>query len=317
MKKMGTFWFVLLCVIAFGVSFGAAFKWNMTRIGSAPYKYLKVPKDESVYKVEYDLDSDGSDDTKYDLYYPAQIDKNRNYSLIFFIHGGGFTTGDKEDGAKLCPYYASRGMIAVSANYSLTSKEHPANLNMMYDELIGTIAAVKVRCAEMGFNVTEMATTGESAGGGLAALLAYRTPEKQPIPIKFVFAQSAPVYFEPVEWGFTEEKDQADFVTNMTGRSFSVNDIGSESYLSAIEEISPAAYINENSVPAILGYGPRDIVVPPEIKHHILDQLDQYNITHIYIEFPNSGHGLLHDLDKSEEYYKTVDEYIGKYFENK
>lgn len=311
---MGTLGFVLLCIILFAISFGVAFKWNLTRIGDAPYQYLKVKKDDSVWKVEYDLDSGGGDNTKYDLYYPANIDKNKNYALIFYIHGGGFTSGDKKVGAKLCPYYASHGMIAVSANYSLSSKEHPANLNMMYDELIGTIRAVKTRCADMGFNITEMATTGESAGGGLATLLAYRTPEKQPIPIRFVFAQSAPVYFDPIEWGFTEEKDQADFITNMTGKTFTVKDIGCESYLSAIEEISPAAYINENSVPAILGYGPRDIVVPPDIKQHILKQFDRYDVTYDYIEFPNSGHGLLHDLDKSEEYYKMVDMYIEKYF---
>ncbi len=41
------------------------------------------------------------------------------------------------------------------------------------------------------------------------------------------------------------------------------------------------------------------------------------NFAYDYIEFPNSGHGMLGDPDKSVEFYQLVDEYIERYFVNK
>lgn len=318
MKKfMGNIGFVFLCIVLFLISGGIAFLVTMRSISEAPYRYLKVKADLSVWKVVYDLESDGRTSTGYDLYLPVQADPDKSYSMILFIHGGGFTTGDKEDGKYICPYYASKGMVAVSANYSLTSEENPVDLNVMYNELKNTVQSVKEYCDVQGYSVTEMAVSGISAGGALAMLLAYREPESLAVPVRFVFEQSGPVSFEPAGWGAQDAAGCAEFVTRMSGKVFTAQDVGTESYQQAIDEISPAALVNENTVPTIAAYGPRDIIVPPDIKYSLLEKLKEYGVAHEYLEFPNSGHGLLHDPDKSEEFYRTVDEYIEKYFENK
>lgn len=239
------------------------------------------------------------------------------HSMIFFIHGGGFTSGDKEDGRYICPYYAANGMIAVSANYSLTSEEKPISINQMYAELKNTVQAVKEYCAGQGYRITEMAVSGTSAGGALALLLAYREPESLAVSVRFVFEQSGPVSFEPEEWGGTDASVCAGFASKMTGEPFTAVDVGSEDYQKAIDRISPETFVNEDTVPTILGYSPRDIVVPPGIKYRLLEKLEESGIIYDYIEFPNSGHGLLHDPDKSEEFYRLTDEYIDRYFENK
>lgn len=227
-----------------------------------PYEYLKVKEDRNVWKVIYDLDSDGKDTTKYDLYLPANADADKDYSLIFYIHGGGFTGGNKADGKYWCPYYASKGIVAVSVNYTLSKGDGVANLNTMFEELRNTVQAVKDECAERGYNITEMATTGGSAGGCLAMLLAYREPEASPIPVKFVFEQTGPASFEPDGWGHTEDAGRAEFVSLMTGIKFTAADVGTEAYQKAIDEISPAALVNSSTVPTIIAYGPRDNVVP-------------------------------------------------------
>lgn len=74
--------------------------------------------------------------------------------------------------------------------------------------------------------------------------------------------------------------------------------------------------INENSVPILLAYGPNNQMVNPKAKFELLTALDENNIEHTYIEFPNSGHGLSADPDKTEEWYKTMEEYLKKYFKN-
>lgn len=316
-KILSTILFIGLCGIVFITSAVISFQVYLKNKVEAPYKYMKVKFDDSVGKVYKDLDSDGKETTKYDLYVPANADKNKDYSLIFYIHGGGFTGGDKADGKYWCPYFVSKEYVCASVNYTLQTKEHASNLNLMYDELRITAQKIKEKSVELGFNLTEMATTGGSAGGCLALLYAYRNPETSPLPVKFVFEQTGPVLFEPDGWGQTTNKGRADFVNLMTGKNFGEGDVGSEEYQNAIKEISPALLVNENTIPTIMGYGPNDKVVPTNLKYSLIDKLKENNIKYDYIDFANSGHGLLDDLDKSEEFYKKVEEYLEMYFENK
>ena len=309
MSKLG---FVLLCIAAFFAAGAIAFFARLTVIGTAPYKYVATPKNDQVWRVENDLDSGAG--TKYDLYLPAQAE-DRDYAMILFTHGGGFTVGDKEDGARILPYYAARGIIGVSANYSLMSDDHPVSLNQMFDELRTTLQTVKDYCAARGYHITEMATTGESAGGCLAMLMAYREQDTSPVPAKFVFQQSGPATMDPEKWGASEKADQAAFVNKMAGGTFTAEDVGSDEYLARIKSVSAAELVDGNTVPSIIAYGPRDIVVPPNLKYSLIEKLDEYGVSYQYFEFPNSGHGLLHDPDWSEKYFTLVDQYIEKYFE--
>lgn len=240
--------------------------------------------------------------------------------MIFYIHGGGFTGGDKADGKYWCPYFASKGMVAASVNHTLLKEGTKANLNTMFHELRHTAQVISKICNEKGIELNEMATTGISAGGCLALLYAYREPEKSPIPVKFVFEQTGPASFEPSLWNKNKQehknKDKVNFVYAMTGKEFAPEQADSEEYRQAIREISPTDWVNQNSVPTILGYGAKDKVVPTIIIPKLLEKLTQHKVEHTYIEFPNSGHGLLSDPDKTEEFYKAIDLYIKKYFEN-
>jgi predicted esterase len=66
----------------------------------------------------------------------------------------------------------------------------------------------------------------------------------------------------------------------------------------------------------LLSYGPNDMMVNPKAKYPLLDKLDEYKISHAFVEFPNSGHGLTGDPDKTKEYYQLMDEYLVEYFAN-
>lgn len=101
-KLFGKIGFVVLCIVLFIVAVITSFVAVLIHKVEAPYRYLKV-EDSSIYSVIYDLDTDGKDTTKYDLYLPANVDSETDYYLIYYIHGGGFTGGDKADGKYWCP----------------------------------------------------------------------------------------------------------------------------------------------------------------------------------------------------------------------
>ena len=280
------------------------------------FRCVEVPQNPAVWQMVRNLDSDGKKSTRYDLYLPQPADSVRNYSLILYIHGGSFTGGDKREGRHICPYYASKGLVAASVNYTLYRGPGTANLFSLYDEIISTTYAIKDECAKRGYNITEMAFTGFSAGGYTALLCAYKNPNAAAVPVKFVFEQSAPASFEPDLWGKKSDKRRAAFISLLTGKKYTADDVGTETFQEAVNAISPSAMVSAETVPTVLAYGPHDWRVPPAQKFPLLENLEKYKVPHDYIEFPHSGHRLFDDLDRSEVYFRTVDAYIERYFDN-
>lgn len=309
--------YVLLCIVVAALLFLISFIISVVRTYNDARSAWNVEWNDTVGTVYYDIDVNEADLTGYDLYVPAKVDTNKNYSLILYIHGGGFTGGDKADGESVCKYYTAQGYVCASVNYTVADGKHTSDLNLMYEQLHQQVASIKNKAAELGFNLTEMATTGESAGGCLAMLYAYREPERSAIPVKLVFQMTGPASFEPEGWGSTDSESAASFVTMMSGKTVTAEMIESGAYKEIVNIISPAALVNENTVPTIIAYGPKDKIVPVGLKYFLIEALDDYGVTYQYIEFPNSGHMMALDKDKSQEYVDCVAQYLDKYFENK
>lgn len=144
----------------------------------------------------------------------------------------------------------------------------------------------------------------------------YDQPEDAPIPVKFVFQMTGPASFDPAEWGNNTDADKAAFIAMLSGQNITAEMAAREEVQQVVDALSPTAQVNINTVPTLMAYGPRDKVVPPSLKFLLLDKLEECGVSHDYIEFPNSGHGLLNDPDKLEEYVTLLDTYIEKYFEN-
>lgn len=309
--------FVFLCVVIFVVFAIIGIVLATNHLVNERFSYLEVDFTEEVGTTIKDQ-SYGEDPLHtYDLYLPA--DKSReNYSFILFVHGGGFTGGDKSaiEAVHYGEYLASKGYVVASANYRLATEDNGICINDMYDDLMTAVDKIVRQADDLGYHLNEMATTGGSAGGCLAMLVAFKEPERLPIPIKFVFEETGPASFEPEIWDIVTDEEKAVFVNYLSGKNFTAADIGSAEYQKAIDEISISTMINENSVPILLAYGPKDKVVAVRAKFLLLDTLKNNGVEHTYIEFPNSGHGLLGDPDKANEYYRAMEDYLDRYFTN-
>ena len=93
-----------------------------------------------------------------------------NAPVIFYVHGGAWTFGDKaEQGRPLLHEMVSRGWIAVSINYHLAPKSlWPAQIH----DVVRALGWVKGSIGAMGGDPSRIVVAGASAGGHLAALLA-------------------------------------------------------------------------------------------------------------------------------------------------
>ncbi|MDO4620268.1 MAG: prolyl oligopeptidase family serine peptidase [Lachnospiraceae bacterium] len=63
----------------------------------------------------------------------------------------------------------------------------------------------------------------------------------------------------------------------------------------------------------VVAYGPNDKIVPVNLKYDLLDALRVNGVDYSYIEFPNSGHAMAFDPDKTKEYLDTVNAYLENY----
>ena len=314
MKKI--LW-ILLCVVLFIVVFMIFF---IIGIAVPVAKYaapLAVNWNDDVGEMVTDLKYGGWKDTTYDLYIPKKISEDKETALILFIHGGSFTSGDKADEDMWCKFYASKGYITATINYSLLTAETASNINLMNEQVLSCVEEIKRECSLRGYDIKQMALSGQSAGGCLAMLYAYSNAESSPIPVKFVFQQTGPASFHVEYWGGTEENTEevAKLASGWTGKAITAEMVADRSYRSFVDAISPASLVNENTVPTLCAYGPKDKIVPVDIKFVLFENFDKYGVTYDFINFENSGHGMLGDADKQEMFVNKSLEYCDVYFD--
>lgn len=308
--------FITLAAAALALIFTGCFSIiQMTEKLAETNAVTAVEWNDSVGSVYKNLRYADGDFGTYDMYVPEDRTQKNASRLILYIHGGSYTGGDKADGDNWCKYFAAKGYTSVSANYTLNDGKHEASINLMDSELLDCVASAKAHAEEtFGIAFEKMAVTGLSAGGGLALLYAWRSAEKSAVPVAFVFEQTGPASFEPALWDVTEDDKAAEFITLMSGHTVTESMVKSGSAAEYWQHISPVCHVAKDSVPCIVAYGPYDKVVPPKIKDRLIVRLSECGATYCYIEYPHSGHAMMDDVDKQEEFFKKVDEYCSLYF---
>jgi acetyl esterase/lipase len=88
--------------------------------------------------------------------------------VMFWIHGGGWETGDKTNVAVKPPFFVERGFVFVSVNYRLLPKVEMIDI---FRDVAKSFRWVHDHIAEYGGDSKRVLVGGHSAGAQLAALL--------------------------------------------------------------------------------------------------------------------------------------------------
>lgn len=92
----------------------------------------------------------------------------KNLPVVFWIHGGGWQTGDKS-GVQLKPQaFADRGFVFVATNYRLLPN---VEMETIFRDVAKSLGWVHRHIAEYGGDPKRLLVMGHSAGAQLAALL--------------------------------------------------------------------------------------------------------------------------------------------------
>ena len=105
-----------------------------------------------------------------DVYSPQKAAPNAaGYPVVLFIHGGSWTSGNKNIYAFIGRRLAKQGVVAVVINYRLAPAVHVPE---QAADCARALAWTEQNIKQYGGDPNRMFVMGHSAGGGLAALLA-------------------------------------------------------------------------------------------------------------------------------------------------
>jgi acetyl esterase/lipase len=100
-----------------------------------------------------------------DVYSPSGA---KNLPVIFWIHGGGWQTGDKSDVQIKPQFFMDKGFVFVSTNYRLLPS---VDMGTLVRDVAKSIHWVHDHIAEYGGDPSRLYIMGHSAGAQLAALM--------------------------------------------------------------------------------------------------------------------------------------------------
>ncbi len=240
-----------------------------------------------------------------DLYEPSG-DLNKKRPLVIFIHGGGFSAGDKVGtwNTILCTNLAQRGYVVASINYRLTTTQN--TLAQRYQAMVRALQDAKAvvrffrkNAATYKIDTSQIFATGSSAGSITSIHLAYL--QQNEVPVDYIS-----------DWSLFDGSLEG----NSGNPNFSSKIHGVINNWGAIGELD---YIKPGDVPIFCVHGTSDATISFDstpaywamnygskpIVEHALD----LDIHAGLLPFPNVGH----TLNSNTTYFNQAADAIGNW----
>jgi acetyl esterase/lipase len=224
----------------------------------------------------------GSIHQKLDLFVPPNV---VSPPLVFYIHGGGWLTGDKND---VPPFLVQAGYAVVSINMRPTTEaRYPAQ----YDDCVAALHWCRENAKKYEFDADRIIVLGISSGAHLSALMGSREyPGREfvkcvvdvsgPINLLSIVAHAHPAV--PGQMVFASPKGQlAAFIGGPPLKNSA-----------AALQASPVTYVNPKSAPTLIVHGGMDEIIPYEQATEYHRRLDIMGVKNDLVMVPTAAHNM-------------------------
>ena len=197
------------------------------------------------------------DDTKLklDIFYPENHQKTEAKPAVIFFYAGGWAQGHPSQFHPQCEYLASRGMVAISADYRVTKRDKVTPVECLKDAK-SAIRWLRKNSAKFGIDPNRIAAGGGSAGGHLAAATAVIEKfNEEGEHNSFSCIPSALVLFSAV----IDNSEQG---------------FGHRHVKDFWQDFSPAHNLSKNIPPTITFYGKKDKALGLKIPRKFKEDMD-------------------------------------------
>lgn len=249
-----------------------------------------------------------------DIFIPNEL-KNQS-GLILYIHGGGWTQGDKSVHFDDARYFCNYGYVSATMNYRYVSEQ--INVFDELEDIASALRAIRMNCSAYKIDIDKVILCGGSAGAHLALLYAYIKRNFSDILPVAVCAYCPPVSCNKSDFllGITGEFEDWKYgiLSLCCGQKISKEGFNSTIEQTALKKISPAEYVTSACVPTAVFHGRKDEIIPMQ---HILDftsLLKSFGVDNDLLIYEHSGHALDKDEETALKAKLMILQYAEKYF---
>ncbi len=226
------------------------------------------------------------------LYFPADWKAVDRRPAIVFFFGGAWKTGSYLQFVEQAKYFASRGLVAASADYRILNKHRTTPVQSVEDAM-SAVRWLRTHADELGIDANKIIAAGGSAGGHLAAATALLEGFSAAGDDASVSCRpSALVLFNPV--------------LNLTGPSKLTLPKGDREAIK--KQLSPTLYLQGSSPPAVLFYGSDDKYLAQGKEY--ADKAKELAVRADVYVAPGATHGFMNHTPWTEVTTQKADEFL-------
>jgi acetyl esterase/lipase len=213
--------------------------------------------------------------TQLKLHIFGESDPAKPKPAIVFFFGGGWTSGSPAQFEKQARHFAGRGMIAMTADYRVKSRQNVKPVDCVSDAK-SAVAWIRANAGRLGIDPQKIAASGGSAGGHLAActgtVSGYGSDERPNAMILFNPACTLAAIdgWEPKASGARVSSDR----------------LGAEPVA-----ISPSHHIGPHTPPTLILHGKDDTTVPYASVEAFEKQMKKADRPCKLVGYEGEGHG--------------------------
>jgi pectinesterase len=227
------------------------------------------------------------------------------FPAVIFIHGGGWSGGDKRRGNDpLFGPVAQRGIAWFTINYRLAPKHHYPE---PVEDIHTAIRWVKAHCADYKIDPNRIALVGESAGGQLAAQAAVLATDE-------VRVAAVVPFYAPVDF-IADMERRGGLSTSMRGLFGRADAKADDATLQLLREASPIyqlGHIRASLPPFLLVHGTGDMSVLYNWSRQFQTKLKASGVACDLITIPDGKHGMSNWESLAPEYKHQVAAWLGE-----
>lgn len=208
---------------------------------------------------------------KLHVYNPKNFNEKKTHNAIIFFHGGGWNNGSHKAFKRQSMYFASRGMVAISAEYRLKNTHGTTPYDAVEDAK-SAIRFIRKHANEFKINPNTITAGGGSAGGHLAAscgLLKMWDNSNEELSISS--KPNALVLLNPVL-----DLGPERFAHKRFGKDY--------------KSLSPIHNISKNAPPTIILVGTEDRILPVSIVKDYKTRMESFGNRCDVVLYEGQGH---------------------------
>lgn len=233
------------------------------------------------------------------VFNPPGHEPSRDRPAIVFFFGGGWVGGRPAQFSPQCQYLASRGMVAISAEYRVRTRHGVTPYECVRDAR-SAMRWVRGHVRDLGIDPDRLAAGGGSAGGHLAATTAAARECDDPADDASVSCMpAAMILFNPVldtvveSW---QHKGHNEMVQRLLEK------IGPQGHT-----ISPTHNVRPGLPPTCIFHGEDDVTVPFRHIQDFAAAMRQAGNRCDVHGFPGRGHGFFnHARGDGADFHRTM-----------